>query len=84
VLDTCNSQAFESLPPSQIVPRLADQGRYIASEARFYRILRAKEQQHYRTRAKPPARRPLPTSHRARGPYDFWLAAALEAMNRDG
>ncbi len=23
VLDACNSQAFESLPPSQIVPRLA-------------------------------------------------------------
>src|SRR3954453_18327154 len=28
VLDTCNS--LESLPPSQIVPRLADQGRYLA------------------------------------------------------
>src|SRR3954471_8209274 len=24
VLDACNSQAFESLPPSRIVPRLAD------------------------------------------------------------
>ena len=45
VLDVCNSQAFESLPPSQIVPRLADQGRYLASEASFYRILRAEEQQ---------------------------------------
>ena len=61
VLDVCNSQAFESLPPSQIVPRLADQGRYIASEASFYRILRAEEQQHHRGRAKPPcvtSRRP--------------------------
>ncbi len=28
-----NGQAFKDLPPSQIVPRLADQGRYIASEA---------------------------------------------------
>lgn len=26
VLDVCNSQEFASLPPSQIVPRLADQG----------------------------------------------------------
>ncbi len=72
VLDTCNSQAFESLPPSQIVPRLADQGRYIASEASFYRILRAEKQQHHRGRAKPPARRPSPTSHRARGPGEVW------------
>jgi putative transposase len=72
VLDACNSQAFESLPPSQIVPRLADQGRYLASEASFYRILRAEGQQHHRGRARPPARRPSPTSHRARGPCEVW------------
>jgi putative transposase len=72
VLDTCNSQAFESLPPSQIVPRLADQGRYLASEASFYRILRAEGQQHHRGRAKPPARHQPPTSHRARGPCEVW------------
>jgi putative transposase len=72
VLDVCNSQAFESLPPSQIVPRLADQGRYIASEASFYRILRAEEQQHHRGRAKPPVRHQPPTSHRAGGPCEVW------------
>ena len=36
-----NSDEFKNLPPSQIVPRLADQGRYLASEATFYRVLRA-------------------------------------------
>jgi putative transposase len=72
VLDACNSQAFESLPPSQIVPRLADQGRSIASEASFYRILRAEEQQHHRGRARPPTRRQPPTSHRASGPCEVW------------
>ena len=72
VLDACDSQAFESLPPSQIVPRLADQGRYLASEASFYRILRAEGQQHHRGRAKPPARRQPPTGHRARGPCEVW------------
>ena len=72
VLDACNSQAFESLPPSQIVPRLADQGRHLASEASFYRILRADGQQHHRGRAKPPARRRPPASHRARGPCEVW------------
>jgi putative transposase len=72
VLTTCNSTAFKSLPPSQIVPRLADQGRYIASEASFYRILRATGQQHHRGRAKPPARRQPPTSHRAGRPCEVW------------
>jgi putative transposase len=72
VLDACNGKAFESLPPSQIVPRLADQGRYVASEASFYRILRAEGQQHHRGRAKPPARRQPPTSHRAGGPCEVW------------
>ena len=40
VIDVCNDARFSSLPPSQIVPRLADEGIYIASESSFYRILR--------------------------------------------
>lgn len=44
VLDTVNSPAYKSLPPSQIVPTLADEGRYIASESTFYRILREEGQ----------------------------------------
>ena len=31
VLDICNSEGFASLPPSQIVPKLADRGQYLAS-----------------------------------------------------
>ena len=54
VLDACNSKEFSDLPPSQIVPKLADEGRYLASESSFYRILRAEGQQHHRGRAKPP------------------------------
>jgi putative transposase len=46
ILAICNSPEFASLPPSQIVPRLADQGRYLASEATYYRILKAADQQH--------------------------------------
>ena len=38
VLDVCNAVEFASLPPSQIVPKLADQGRYLASESSFYRM----------------------------------------------
>jgi putative transposase len=41
VLDTCNQPQYASLPPSQIVPKLANQGIYLASESSFYRILHA-------------------------------------------
>ena len=48
ILDVCNTKAFAHLPPYQIVPRLADQGRYLASESSFYRILRAANQLRHR------------------------------------
>ena len=41
ILLTCHLPKFQSLPPSQIVPTLADLGQYIGSESSFYRILRA-------------------------------------------
>lgn len=40
ILQTVNQPEYKSLPPSQIVPRLADQGVYIASESTFYRVLK--------------------------------------------
>ncbi|WP_044037619.1 helix-turn-helix domain-containing protein [Octadecabacter arcticus] len=61
VLDVCNSKEFSSLPPSQIVPKLADRGQYLASESSFYRILRANGLQHHRGRAKSPVKRKKPT-----------------------
>jgi putative transposase len=72
VLSICNSAEYASLPPSQIVPKLADRGQYLASESSFYRILRAQGQQHHRGRAKPPVRRNPPTSYRASGPCEVW------------
>tara|TARA_R110002124_G_scaffold131309_2_gene293568 strand:+ start:379 stop:1440 length:1062 start_codon:yes stop_codon:yes gene_type:complete len=72
ILSLCNSTEFASLPPSQIVPRLADQGRYLASESSFYRILRAQGQQHHRGRAKPPTPRKPPNSYKASGPCQVW------------
>ncbi|MFN3847198.1 MAG: IS3 family transposase [Paracoccaceae bacterium] len=72
VLDLSNSTEFASLPPSQIVPKLADQGRYLASESSFYRILRADGQQHHRGRAKPPVRRKPPASYQASAPCEVW------------
>lgn len=44
LLAAANGAEFSHLPPSQIVPRLADRGEYIASESTFYRVLRAENQ----------------------------------------
>lgn len=71
VLDTLNSAAYRSLPPSQIVPTLADEGRYIASESTFYRILREEGQQHHRGRSQAPENRQMST-HCATGPNQVW------------
>ncbi len=40
VLDLCNHPDYAHLPLSQIVPRLADDGVYLAPESTFYRVLR--------------------------------------------
>lgn len=40
IIETCNQDRFASLPPTQIVPILADEGVYLASESSFYRVLK--------------------------------------------
>lgn len=72
ILAVCNSEEFAHLPPSQIVPRLADQGRYIGSESSFYRVLRAADQHYRRGRSQPPHRHPAPTTHVASKPNQVW------------
>ncbi len=53
VLAIANSAEYCNLPPSQIVPRLADQEIYIASESTFYRILKQEGQLKHRGTARP-------------------------------
>ncbi|PPK45566.1 transposase InsO family protein [Clostridium algidicarnis DSM 15099] len=72
VLNTVNRPEFADLPPSQIVPALADRGIYIASESTFYRILRAENMQHHRRNTKAPERVKMPTTHIADGPNQVW------------
>lgn len=72
VLTLCHEPAYVSLPPSQIVPRLADEGRYIASESSFYRILREVNEQHHRGRCRPPRPAGEPPRHCARAPCEVW------------
>jgi putative transposase len=71
ILAVANSSEFASLPPSQIVPALADRGVYVASESSFYRVLKQASQQHHRGRAMKPSERVV-TSHCATGPNQVW------------
>jgi len=72
ILCLCNLEEYANLPPSQIVPRLADAGLYLASEATFYRILKKYGQLGRRGRAAHPKRRAGPTSHTASGANQVW------------
>jgi len=72
VRDACHRPDLASLPPSQIVPRLADEGEYIASESTFYRVLRAEGEQHHRGRSQAPRQSQPPTTHCATGPCEVW------------
>ncbi len=71
VLRIANSPKFRNLSPHQIVPMPADEGRYLASESTFYRILRQEKQLTHRGRAKPAQPRPRP-EHHATGPNQVW------------
>ena len=68
VLTIANSPEFGHLPPSQIVPRLVDQGEYVASESTFYRVLKAENQLKHRGAEKPAKPRYKPRALAATGP----------------
>ena len=53
VLETVNQSEYRDLAPSQIVPLLADDGRYLASESTIYRLLRETRQLRHRQKSKP-------------------------------
>jgi transposase InsO family protein len=72
ILELCNQSEYQSLPPSQIVPRLADEGIYLASESSFYRVLRAAKQLQHRGKANAPQKARTPTAHRATGANQVW------------
>ncbi len=67
VLRVVNLPKYRDLPPSQIVPRLADEGTYVASESTMYRILQEERQLKHREPSKP-AKRHRPKEHMATGP----------------
>jgi len=71
ILTVANAPEFASMPPSQIVPTLADDGLYLASESSFYRVLHEFEQLVHRGKAKAPKHhRPTPLT--ATAPNQIW------------
>ena len=72
VLDVANHPRFADVPPARIVPMLADEGVYIASESTFARVLRAHGQTAHRGRAKAPRAVRPPTTHIATAPSQVW------------
>ncbi|MGF6369227.1 putative transposase [Paraburkholderia sp. RAU6.4a] len=72
VLRVASEPRFADMPPARIVPMLADEGVYIASESTFARVLREHGQMRRRGRARtPPSGRP-PTTHVATAPRQVW------------
>ena len=72
VLAVANEPRFAAVPPARIVPMLADEGVYLASESTFSRVLREHGQTAHRGRAKAPKAVRPPTTHIATAPRQVW------------
>lgn len=71
IIRMVNSPEYADLAPSQIVPKLADEGIYLASESTIYKILKQEKMNTHRARTSPPVKREPPT-HIAIAPNQVW------------
>ncbi len=72
VLEVCATERFRDLTPHEIVATLAQEGRYVASEATFYRLLREANRVHHRSESKPKKATHRPDERVATGPNQVW------------
>jgi putative transposase len=72
VMAVVNEPRFADVPPARIVPMLADEGVYLASESTMSRLLRQHSQNCHRGRAKAPRVQRMPTTHVATGIRQVW------------
>jgi len=71
VIKIANSNEYMDYSPWVIVAKLADKGKYVASESTFYKVLKERRQLAHRTNTKPANRyRPLPLV--ATKPNEIW------------
>lgn len=72
ILAVANEPRFADQPPARIVPTLADEGVYVASESSFRRVLRAHGQNSRRGRSRAPQPGRTPSTHVATAPGQVW------------
>ena len=71
IIAVATNEEFRDLSPMQLIPRLADEGRYLGSESTVYRVLRAEKLMAHRGRASVPVTRPK-SEHLASAPNEVW------------
>jgi hypothetical protein len=85
LLAVANEPRFAAVPPARIVPMLADEGVYLASESSFSRVLRAHGQNRHRGRAKgAQGRSTADDAHRDGAETGVVLGHDLPACGRHG
>ena len=72
LIEVANEPRFAAIAPARIVPMLADEGVYLASESSFSRVLAQAGQNAHRGRAKAPRASRAPTTHIATRPGQVW------------
>ena len=72
IVQIANEARFADMPAARIVPALADEGVYVASERSFQRVLRDHGQNRHRGRAKAPRKSRPPTTHIATASGQLW------------
>jgi transposase InsO family protein len=72
IVNISNSSEFADLPPSQIVPKLADQNKYIASESSFYRVLKKHKMLTHRGKSKEKVKKNKPKEFLANTSNQIW------------
>lgn len=71
ILRVCCSEKFKDMTPNEIVPKMAETGYFIASEASFYRILKA-EGMVRKSNSRNTSQRKKPMALSASGPCQVW------------
>ena len=68
----CCSSRFKDLNPAEIVAILAEEGKYIASESSYYRVLRKKGLLKHRSNTRPARKSKTADELKATGPNQVW------------
>lgn len=72
IVEIATSPEYRNISVRQLVPRLADEGIYVASESSFYRVLHEEGLMAHRGHARPASGKSKPRSHVATGPRQVW------------